>query len=242
MPPPDALLFDVFGTLVDWRSSVRDELAEAGGRAGVSADWSAVVDDWRRAYRPALDRARAAPGWRDLDALQRGTLRDVLDRHGVALPAAEHETLVRSWRRLRPWPDTRPGLERLRTGPRTATLSNGHVALLVDLLRFGDLRVDAVLSAELAGSYKPDPVVYARGAALLGLEPAQVAMVAAHADDLRAAAEVGLRPVFVRRPQEWGTAGGDEPPDGLPGLLVASSLEDLADQLGCHDVGPGQAG
>ena len=233
MSTPEALLFDVFGTLVDWRSSVRDELARAGSRTRVAGDWAAVADDWRRAYRPALDRARAAPGWRDLDALQRETLDEVLARHGVALPPAEREVLVRSWRRLRPWPDTRRGLERLRTGPRTATLSNGHVALLVDLLRFGDLRVDAVLSAELAGSYKPDPAVYARGAALLGLEPAQVAMVAAHADDLVAAAEVGLRPVFVRRPLEWGPGGGDEPPDGLPGLVVATSLEHLADRLGC---------
>ena len=233
MTPPGALLFDVFGTLVDWRSSVRDELAAAGARAGVDADWSAVADDWRRAYRPALDRARAADGgWRDLDALQRETLAEVLARHGVALPDADRESLVQAWRRLRPWPDTRRGLERLRTVSRTATLSNGHVALLVDLLRFGDLRVDAVLSAELAGSYKPDPVVYARGAALLGLEPAQVALVAAHADDLRAAAEVGLQPMFVRRPQEWGPAGGDEPPDGLPGLVVATSLEHLADLLG----------
>jgi 2-haloacid dehalogenase len=229
---PGALLFDVFGTLVDWRSSVRDELAQAGARAGVTADWSAVVDDWRREYRPALLRARGEPQWRDLDVLQRETLRDVLDRHAVVLPAAEHEVLVQSWRRLRPWPDTRRGLERLRTGPRTATLSNGHVALLVDLLRFGDLRVDAVLSAELAGSYKPDPAVYVRGAALLGLPPEQVAMVAAHGDDLVAAAQVGLQPVFVRRPQEWGTGGGDEPPHELRGLVVASSLEHLADQLG----------
>lgn len=233
---PGALLFDVFGTLVDWRSSVRDELVAAGRRAGVDADWSTVADDWRRGYRPALDRARAAPDWRDLDALHAETLVVALEQAGVALPAPERETLVRAWRRLRPWPDTRPGLARLRTGPRTATLSNGHVALLVDLLRFGDLRVDAVLSAELAGSYKPDPVVYARGAALLGLPPEQVAMVAAHADDLVAAAEVGLRPVFVRRPQEWGPAGGDQPPEGLPGLVVASSLEHLADLLGCEPL------
>ena len=233
MPSPEALLFDVFGTLVDWRSSLLADAADVGARAGVAADWAAVVDDWRREYRPALDRARAASGWRDLDALQRDTLVAVLDRHGVALPAGDRETLVQAWRRLRPWPDTRRGLERLRSRYRTATLSNGHVALLVDLLRFGDLRVDAVLSAELAGSYKPDPAVYVRGAELLGLEPEQVGMVAAHADDLEAAAAVGLRPVFVRRPQEWGPAGGDEPPSGLAGLVVGSSLEHVADLLGC---------
>ncbi|CAA9335663.1 MAG: hypothetical protein AVDCRST_MAG16-1561 [uncultured Frankineae bacterium] len=233
MSETHALLFDVFGTLVDWRASMLEEAERAGARAGSAADWAAVVDDWRREYRPALDRARAVSGWRNLDTLQRETLADVLDRHGATLPPQDREALVQAWRRLRPWPDTRSGLERLRTRFVTATLSNGHVALLVDLLRFGDLRVDAVLSAELAGSYKPDPVVYARGAQLLGLEPAQVAMVAAHGDDLVAAAEVGLRPVFVHRPQEWGPAGGDAPPTGLPGLVVGTSLVHVAELLGC---------
>src|SRR3954449_13541650 len=110
-----ALVFDVFGTLVDWRSSVVAEASDVGRGAGVDAGWPAVVDDWRRAYPPALERARAAPVWRDLDALQRETLDDVLARHGVALPGGEREVLVQSWRRLRPWPDTVPGLDRLRT-------------------------------------------------------------------------------------------------------------------------------
>lgn len=228
-----ALLFDVFGTLMDWRGSLLDEAADLGARAGVGADWAAVVDDWRRAYQPALDRVRARSGWRDLDALQRETLTEVLRRHGVALPAEERETLLAAWRRLRPWPDTRAGLERLRSGFRTATLSNGHVALLVDLFRFADLRVDAILSAQLADSYKPDPRTYLRGAELLGCEPGQTAMVAAHGGDLFAAARVGLRPIFVRRPEEWGPGGGEEPPTGLPGLVVADGLEHLADLLGC---------
>jgi 2-haloacid dehalogenase len=227
-----AVVFDVFGTLVDWRSSVIDEAAAAGERAGRTADWAAVVDDWRRAYPPALERARREPVWRDLDALQRETLDDVLTRHGVDLPPDEREVLVRAWRRLRPWPDTAPGLERLRTGPATATLSNGHVALLVDLLRFGGWRVDTVLSAELAQSYKPDPRVYRRAAQLLGCAPEEVGMGAAHAGDLVAAAEVGLRPLFVRRPDEWGTGAAEEPPD-LPGLVVADDVADLAAQLGC---------
>lgn len=224
---PRALLFDVFGTLVDWRGSVVDE----GVALGVHADWPAVVDDWRRAYQPALDRVRGGESWRDLDALQRETLTEVLTRHRVAVSAEQAETLVRSWRRLRPWPDTRVGLQRLRERCVTATLSNGHVALLVDLLRFGDLRVDAVLSAQLADGYKPDPHVYRRGVELLGCAPAEVAMVAAHRDDLEAAAAVGLRPVFVRRPSEWGPGGGDEPPVGLSGLVVVDGLGELADQL-----------
>ena len=233
MPDTRVLFFDVFGTLVDWRGSLLDEAADLASGAALGTNWAAVVDDWRRAYQPALDQARARPGWRDLDALQHETLVEVLRRHGVTLPAEERESLVRAWRRLRPWPDTRAGLTRLRSGFRTATLSNGHVALLVDLFRFADLRVDALLSAQLASSYKPDPRVYLRGLELLGCEPGQAAMVAAHGDDLVAAARVGLRPIFVRRPQEWGPGGSPKPPTGLPGLLVADSLEDLADLLGC---------
>lgn len=227
-----ALVFDVFGTVVDWRSGVLAETRDVETRTGVRADWAAVADDWRRAYAPSLLEVRRASAWRDLDALHRDSLVEVLGAHDVHLPAAERETLVRSWRRLPPWPDARPGLERLRRRHVTATLSNGHVALLVDLVRFADLRFDAVLSAQLAGSYKPDPVVYATAAELLGVSPQELGMVAAHGQDLVAAAEVGLRPLFVRRPLEWGPAGGDEPPHGLPGLVVAASLEDLADQLG----------
>jgi 2-haloacid dehalogenase len=227
-----ALVFDVFGTVVDWRGGVLAETREVERRTGVKADWAAVVDDWRRAYAPSLLEARRAGTWRDLDVLHRESLVTVLASHDVHLPAVEHEALVRSWRRLPAWPDTRRGLERLRGRHVTATLSNGHVALLVDLVRFADLRFDAVLSAQLAGSYKPDPVVYATAAELLGVAPQALGMVAAHGQDLVAAAEVGLRPLFVRRPQEWGPAGGDEPPHGLPGLVVAASLEDLADQLG----------
>jgi 2-haloacid dehalogenase len=232
-PVTRVLLFDVFGTLVDWRGSLLDETRDVASRTGIAANWAAVVDDWRRAYRPALDRARAAAEWRDLDVLQRESLQDVLRRHDVYLPAREQETLVQAWRRLRAWPDTRRGLERLRTRYRTATLSNGHVALLVDLFRFADLRVDAILSSQLAGSYKPDPRVYARALELLECQPGQAAMVAAHGDDLVAAAKVGLRPLFVRRPQEWGAGGGDEPPTQLPGLVVADGLEQLADLLDC---------
>lgn len=232
MTPLRALVFDVFGTVVDWRSGVLAEARAVEARTGVRADWAAVVDDWRRAYAPSLLEARRASAWRDLDALHRESLTGVLARHGVDLPAAEREALVGSWRRLPPWPDVRPGLERLRRRHVTATLSNGHVALLVDLVRFADVRFDAVLSAQLAASYKPDPVVYTTAAELLGVAPAELGMVAAHGPDLVAAAEVGLRPVFVHRPQEWGPGGGDEPPHDLPGLLVAASFEDLADQLG----------
>jgi 2-haloacid dehalogenase len=233
VPDTRVLLFDVFGTLVDWHGSLLDEAAGLDSQAGARIDWAGVVDDWRRAYQPALNRARAGSAWRDLDSLQHETLTQVLRRHGVTLPAEDRETMVGAWRRLRPWPDTRSGLERLRSRFRTATLSNGHVALLVDLFRFADLRVDAILSAQLANTYKPDPRAYLCGTELMGCEPGQAAMVAAHGDDLVAATGVGLRPFFVRRTAEWGPGGGDESPTGLPGLVIANGLEHLADLLGC---------
>jgi len=226
------LLFDVFGTLVDWRASLI-ETAEATAPAGADGDWAPVIDDWRRAYQPAMDRVRQGAAWQDLDSLQRQTLDDVLTRRALTVSAADRETLVRGWRRLRPWPDSGPGLDRLRRAYVTATLSNGHLALLADLLKFADLRVDAVLSAQLAGSYKPDPGVYRTALELLECRPEDAGMVAAHPSDLRAAAALGLRPIFVRRPLEWGLGAPPADPPALAGLLAADGLEDLAAALGC---------
>jgi 2-haloacid dehalogenase len=227
------LLFDVFGTLVDWRSSLIDIATATAASSGVQADWAAIIDDWRRAYQPALDQARRDAAWRDMDALQRETLAGILERGGVRLPATAAETLVQGWRQLRPWPDSQAGLDRLRRKFVTATLSNGHLPLLVDLLKFADLRVDAILSTQLAASYKPDARVYLTALDLLGCPPEDAAMVAAHADDLRAAAALGLRPVFIRRPLEWGRGGPSEDPPALDGLLDANSLTRLAEALGC---------
>ena len=227
------LLFDVFGTVVDWRSSLIGIAEATAARSGLRADWAGVVDDWRRAYQPALDRARQDAVWRDLDAVHRVTLDGALARHGVALPAAGTEVLVGGWRQLRPWPDSREGLGRLRRKHVTATLSNGHLALLADLLKFGDLRVDALLSAQLAASYKPDPAVYLTALALLDCPPEDAGMVAAHAADLRAAAALGLRPVFIRRPLEWGPDAPPQDPPELDGLIDADGLTHLAELLGC---------
>jgi len=231
--PLRVLLFDVFGTLVDWRSSLIDLATANAAGAGLQADWVAIVDDWRRAYQPALDEVRRGSGWRDLDSVQRETLRDVLARHGVRLPAADQESLVTGWRQLRAWPDSRPGLDRLRRRHVTATLSNGHLALLADLLKFAGLRVDALLSAQLAGSYKPDPEVYLTALRLLDCPPAEAGMVAAHPSDLRAAAALGLRPIFVRRPLEWGPGVPPAEPPALDGLIDADGLDRLAEALGC---------
>jgi 2-haloacid dehalogenase len=231
--PLRVLLFDVFGTLVDWRASLID-LAEAmASRTGEQADWAAVVDDWRRAYQPAMDRVRHGAAWRDLDSLQRETLSDVLAGRNIRLLARDRESLVQGWRQLRPWPDSRPGLDRLRREHITATLSNGHMALLADLLKFSDLRVDAVLSAQLAGSYKPDAAVYRMALRLLDCPPEEAGMVAAHPSDLQAAAALGLRPLFVRRPLEWGPGVPAADPPALDGLVDADGLDHLATALGC---------
>jgi 2-haloacid dehalogenase len=227
------LLFDVFGTLVDWRSSLIDLAEVTAGRAGLQADWAAVVDDWRRAYQPAMDRVRHGATWRDLDSLQRETLDDVLAQRSIELPAADRESLVAGWRRLRPWPDSRDGLDRLRRKYVTATLSNGHLALLADLLKFADLRVDVVLSAQLAAGYKPDASVYRTALRLLDCQPDDAGMVAAHAQDLHAAAALGLRPIFVRRPREWGPGMPPPQPPAVTGLLATDGLDDLADALDC---------
>jgi 2-haloacid dehalogenase len=231
--PVRVLLFDVFGTLVDWRSSLIEIAQATAARSNVRADWAGIADDWRRAYQPALDQVRQGAAWRDLDHLQRKTLAGVLAGRGIALSAGDQEALVGAWRRLRPWPDSREGLDRLRRRHVTATLSNGHVALLVDLLRFADLRVDAVLSAQLAGSYKPDPDVYRTALRLLDCPPEDAGMVAAHGSDLRAAAKLGLRPIFLRRPAEWGPGAPPTHPPALDGLLDSDGLIDLAEMLGC---------
>jgi len=227
------LLFDVFGTLVDWRSSLIELAETAAARHGQQADWAGVIDDWRRAYQPALDQARLDATWRDLDAIQRGTLSQVLARRGISLPAASGQSLVRGWRQLRPWPDSREGLDRLRRRHITATLSNGHLALLADLLKFAGLRVDVVLSAQLAASYKPDAEVYLTALQLLDCPPADAGMVAAHASDLQAAAALGIRPIFIRRPREWGPDAAPAEPPPLAGLLAADGIGHLADELGC---------
>ena len=226
------LLFDVFGTLVDWRGSLIEVAETAAARDGMQADWAAIVDDWRRAYQPALDRVRQGAPWRDLDSLQRQTLDDVTARRGISLAAATRDSLVMGWRQLRPWPDSRAGLDRLRRGYLTATLSNGHLALLADLLKFADLRVDAVLSAQCAGSYKPDARVYLTALDLLECPPEEAGMVAAHPADLAAAAALGLRPIFVRRPLEWGPGVPAADPPALDGLVDTAGLDQLATALG----------
>ena len=180
-----ALAFDVFGTVVDWRGSIMAEGEALGTLRGITADWGAVADGWRARYQPVLDAVnQGRRPWAKLDDLHRATLDEVLAEHGLAgFGRDDRERLVAGWHRLRAWPDVRAGLALLRRRFTLATLSNGHVALLVDLARYNELTFDVILSAELAGRYKPDPAVYRRAVDLLDLEAGAVMMVAAHMND-----------------------------------------------------------
>ena len=201
-----ALLFDVFGTVVDWRGSIIRECMALGRRKKRSADWPAFADAWRAGYRPAMARVRSGElPWMTIDQLHRMILDELLVRFGIeGLAEDEVDHLNRVWHRLEPWPDARRGLALLKRRRILATLSNGNMALLVNMAKHARLPWDCVLSAELFRHYKPDPESYLGAAAMLGFEPAEVMMVAAHKDDLRAAQACGLATAFVRRPREKG--------------------------------------
>jgi 2-haloacid dehalogenase len=234
MEPPRALLFDVFGTCVDWRSSVARELRALGGRLDLGAvDWPGLAGAWRGLYQPQMDTVRRGERpWVNLDVLHREALDRVLDDAGLqAVPEAERAELTFAWHRLDPWPDTVEGLARLGRRFVVAPCSNGHIALLVNLSRWAGLRWDAVLGAEIAHAYKPQPEVYLAAVEALGLEPAQVTMVAAHGGDLAAAAGCGLRTAFVPRPAEHGPGGTADTPE-QPVDLAADDLLHLARLLG----------
>jgi len=201
-----ALVFDVFGTVVDWRGSLIAEGQRLGRAKRLEVDWAAFADAWRAGYRPAMARVRSgALGWTSIDALHRMILDELLVRFALkGLSEAEIDHLNRVWHRLKPWPDARAGLRRLKRDHVVATLSNGNVALLTNMAKHAGLPWDCILSAELFQHYKPDPETYLGATRLLGCAPGEVMMVAAHKDDLRAAAACGLRTGFVARPLEHG--------------------------------------
>jgi 2-haloacid dehalogenase len=234
--PLQALVFDVFGTVVDWRGGVMREIAQVAAGKGVAVDAGAMADAWRDRYDPAMAPVREGRRpWVKLDVLHRENLVAILGDFGLAgLSAAEIDDLAFAWRRLDPWPDAVPGLVRLKRRYALATLSNGNVALMVAMARRAGLPWDAVLGAEPTRSYKPDPACYLGTADMLGLAPADCMMVAAHPGDLVAAASCGLRTAFVPRPHEHGPGIGPEKPG--PGDrfdVTASDFGDLARQLGC---------
>jgi 2-haloacid dehalogenase len=230
-----ALVFDVFGTVVDWRSSLIEQAQALGARKGIAADWEKLVDAWRGGYQPSMNRVRNGEvPWTNLDALHRGTLDRLLAEFGIAgLDEADKVELNLGWHRLKPWPDSVPGLTRLKRKYIIATLSNGNVKLLVDMAKWGGLPWDTVLSAEIVRRYKPDPATYLSAVELLGDgAPDAVMMVAAHNGDLRSAGSHGLKTAFVARPREYGAGQTRDTKAEHDFTIVARDFEDLAEQLG----------
>lgn len=231
-----ALVFDVFGTVVDWRSSLIADLSQWGGANGVSADWTQLVDAWRQAYMPAMDVVRHHPelGFKKLDTLHRKSLENLVQKFRISgLTADDLHHFTLGWHRLHPWPDSVGGLTRLKTKYIISPLSNGNVALLTNMAKFAGLPWDLIMSAELFEHYKPDPQTYLGAARLLNLEPGQVMMVAAHNNDLDAAQKLGLKTAFVPRITEYGPhQSRDFKADG-EWDVVADDFGDLATRMGC---------
>ena len=228
-----ALVFDVFGTVVDWRGSIIREGRLLGRRKRIRADWAAFADAWRAGYKPAMARVRSGElPWTKIDDLHRMILDGLLPRFGLdKLSEEERADLNRAWHRLKPWPDARAGLTKLKRRHVIATLSNGNVALLVNMAKHARLPWDCILSAEVVRHYKPDPETYLGAADLLGVRPHELMLVAAHKDDLHAARACGLKTAYVTRPRERGPgAKADLTRD--PELdLHARDFLDLARQL-----------
>jgi 2-haloacid dehalogenase len=230
---PKALFFDVFGTLVDWRSGVAREAKAILEPLGYTIDWLAFADAWRGEYQGAMEEVRAGRiQFCKLDMLHRRNLDRILPRFGAsALGEDERRALNMAWHRLDAWPDVVAGLARLKRHHLLAPLSNGNISLVVDLARRNNLPWDAILGAEFTGDYKPKPRVYLDAAAAFDLAPRQCMMVAAHSFDLAAAAALGLLTAHVARPDEAGPGRGESHPS-VPVDIAAKNLEDLAQQLG----------
>jgi 2-haloacid dehalogenase len=229
-----ALLFDVFGTLVDWRTAIAREARALLGARGVAVDWEAFADAWRDQYQPAMEEIRSGRvPFSRLDALHRRNLDIVLDRFELNhIDEPTRTDLNFAWHRLDAWPDVALGLERLRVRFRVAPCSNGNISLMVDLARHNGFLWDAILGAEVARDYKPRPIVYLSSAAAFDCAPEQTMMVAAHSSDLAAAAQAGLRTAFVARPDERGPGRGERRA-AVPVDLQVENLLELADRLDC---------
>jgi 2-haloacid dehalogenase len=233
----DVLAFDVFGTSVDWWTGITRRIAEVvPGIDALGTDAAALAGAWRDRYLPSMARVRDRERpWTPLDALHRESLDDLLEVFGLAGRVDERarRELVRGWYRLPAWDDLAGGLERLRGRYVVVALSNGGFALLTHLAKDAGLRFDAILSSELARTYKPDPAVYRTAAGLLGVEPARVLMVACHGWDIAGARAAGLRTAFLERP---GEKGPDRPADraaDTPSDLAVRTVDELATALGC---------
>jgi 2-haloacid dehalogenase len=234
--PIEALAFDVFGTVVDWRTSIAREAASFfADLERRDIDPAGFADQWRGLYQPAMEECRAGrrPFVR-LDVLNRETLDTLLDRHGVTgVDEQRLEHFAHSWRRLDPWPDAVDGLTRLKARYPIVTLSNGNIALMLEMARRGGLPWDAILGAEVTGAYKPEPRAYPGTAEALGIAPANLCLVAAHHSDLAAARACGLATAYVDRPLEYGRRPAPDRHFRQEWDYLADSITDLAARLGC---------
>lgn len=230
-----ALVFDVFGTVVDWHGSVAREVRALARAKGLRVNAVKFAKAWRAGYRPAMDRVRRGEApFEKIDVIHRAILEDVLKQFKVAaLTEDEKAHLNRVWHRLKPWPDTVRGLKRLKSKFVIATLSNGNTGLLVNMAKHGGLPWDCVFSSDTFKLFKPDPGMYLGAADRLDLGPEEVMMVAAHKADLRAAAQCGLKTAFVKRPHEYGRNNNPDLASEPNFTINAGSFLDLADQLGC---------
>jgi 2-haloacid dehalogenase len=232
-PVLQALFFDVFGTLVDWRSSIAREARTILVPLGHQLDWDAFADAWRDEYQPGMEEVRSGRiPFSKLDVLHRHNLERFLPRFGVTgLSEAVLHDLTLAWHRLDAWPEVAAALTRLKAKFRIAPCSNGNISLMVDLARRNNLPWDAILGAEVAGDYKPKPQVYLAACAALDLEPAQCMMVAAHSSDLAAATACGLCTGHIARPNEHGPGKGETAPT-VPVDVFGNDLASLAGKLG----------
>lgn len=226
--------FDVFGTVVDWRSSVIAEGEQLAKAKGFTVDWAAFADAWRAVYRPSLDRVQKGElPWTKLDFLHRMSLEEILKQFKIeGLSNDETEHLNRVWHRLKPWPDSIAGLQRLKTRFVVTTLSNGNISLLTNMAKHAGLPWDCVLSAENVRHYKPDREIYLLIPDLFDLKPEQVMLVAAHENDLQSAKKHGLRTAFVHRPREHGPKPVSEIPSQGKYDFIANDFLHLADLMG----------
>jgi 2-haloacid dehalogenase len=232
---PVAIVFDTFGTVVDWRGSLIAELTAFGRERGINADWTALVDAWRAAYHPSMDRVRKGEQpWTTLDSLHRASLDKLVKDFGIAgLSEADLRHINRGWHRLNGWPDSVPGLTRLKRRFIIGPLSNGNVSLLTNMAKHGGLPWDMVFGSDLFGHFKPDPETYLGAARLLDIEPGQLMMAAAHNGDLGNARKAGLMTAFFPRPTEYGPHQKRDYSAEQEWDVVAKDIEDLADRLGC---------
>ena len=232
---PVAIVFDTFGTVVDWRSSLIAELTAFGRERNITTDWTALVDGWRAAYHPSMDRVRKGDlPWTKLDVLHRMALdKLVADFKISGLTEADLRHINLGWHRLHGWPDSVPGLTRLKRRFIIGPLSNGNVSLLTNMAKFAGLPWDMVFGSDLFGHFKPDPETYLGVARLLDLEPGQVMMAAAHNGDLANARRVGLMTAFFPRPKEYGPHQKRDTAAEHDWDVVATDIEDLATKLGC---------